>query len=145
MTQTEQVPMRGDFRLRIYRNGVLVEEQHDPNMIMNVAKDAMARLIGGDGAGKDVSSIGFGVNGIGPNPDDTALTGIYSRPVTGVTYPATGRAAFAWTLGTSEANGMAITELGLLCGDGTLFARKTRGVINKEADLSLDGVWTIIF
>lgn len=145
MTDTEQIAMRGDFRLRIYRNGMLVGEQHDPNMIMNVAKDAMARLIGGDGAGKDIASIGFGTNGIGPNPDDTGLTNSYSRPVTGVTYPSTGQAAFAWTLGTSEANGKAIAELGLICSDGTLFARKVRGVINKDADLSLEGIWTIIF
>lgn len=145
MTSTEQVSLRGDFRLRVYRNGVLVEEQHDPNMIMNVAKDAMARLIGGDVAGKSITSIGFGTNGIGPSPDDTALTGAYSKPVADVTYPATGQAAFSWTLGTSEANGTAITELGLVCEDGTLFARKVRGAINKASDLSLDGVWTIIF
>lgn len=145
MTDKEQVAMRGDFRLRIYRNGVLIDEQHDPNMIMNVAKDAMARLIGGDGAGKTITKIGFGSNGVGPSPNDTTLTNQYSKPVTSVTYPATGQAAFSWTLGTSESNGLAITELGLVCSDGTLFSRKTRGAINKAADLSLDGVWTIIF
>lgn len=145
MTTTEQVTLRGDFLLRIYRNGELLEEQHEPNLIVNLAKDAMARLIGGDGSGKQIANIGFGTNGVGPSPDDISLTGSYSKPVSSVTYPSTGQAAFAWTLGTSEANGKAITELGLLCEDGTLFSRKTRGAINKEADLSLDGVWTIIF
>jgi len=145
MTQTEQVVMRGEFTLRVFRNGTLIEEQFDPNMIMNVAKDAMARLIGGDGAGKIITDIGFGINGVGPSPNDTTLTSSHVRPITSVSYPAPGRVSFNWTLGTSEANGKAIAELGLICGDGTLFARKTRGAINKEADLSLDGVWTIIF
>jgi hypothetical protein len=145
MTTTEQITLRGDFLLRVYRNGELIEEQHEPNLIVNMAKDAMARLIGGDGINKQITHIGFGTNGVGPNPNDTALTSAYSKPIAAVTYPATGQAAFAWTLGTSEANGKAITELGLLCEDSTLFSRKTRGAINKEADLSLDGVWTIIF
>lgn len=145
MKDTDLVALRGDFRLRIYRRGVLVEEQHDKNMIMNMARSAMAALIGGTGAGKSIATIGFGTLGTGPTPDDTALTGSYEKLVAGVTYPAAGQAAFSWVLGTGEANGMAISELGLICGDGTLFARKTRGVINKDTDLSLDGVWTIIF
>ena len=145
MNITDETALRGEFVLPVYRKGKLIEEYVDKNMIMNVAKDAMARLIGGDGINKQITHIGFGTNGVGPNPNDTALTSAYSKPITAVTYPATGQAAFAWTLGTSEANGKAITELGLLCEDGTLFSRKTRGAINKEADLSLDGVWTIIF
>lgn len=145
MTDIEQIAMRGDFRLRIYRNGVLVEEQHDPNMIMNVAKDAMAKLIGGSGTGKTITKIGFGTSSTGPTPTDTALANSYSKAVSAVAYPTTGQVAFSWTLGTSEANGKAIAELGLVCSDGTLFARKVRGVINKDADLSLEGTWTIIF
>lgn len=142
---SDQIAMRGDFLLRIYRKGVLVEEQHDPNMIMNVARSAMAALIGGAGVGKTITKIGFGTNGSGPTPTDTVLTASYSKNVAGVTYPVSGQAAFAWSLATSEANGKAIAELGLICSDGTLFARKTRGVITKDADLSLDGIWTIIF
>lgn len=145
IADTDQVAMRGDFLLRIYRKGVLIDEQHDHNMIMTVARSAMAALIGGAGAGKTITKIGFGTLGTGPTPTDTALTNSYSKLVAGVTYPVAGQAAFAWSLGTSEANGKAISELGLICSDTTLFARKTRGVINKDADLSLDGVWTIIF
>ncbi|MNC78397.1 hypothetical protein D3C75_1305980 [compost metagenome] len=52
---------------------------------------------------------------------------------------------FAFTLGESEANGLNIRELGLLCADETLFARKVRGLIEKTSDLSITGSWTIIF
>lgn len=145
MNITDENVLRGEFVLRVYRKGELVEEYVDKNMIMNVAKDAMARLIGGSGAGKTITKIGFGVSGIAPVPTNTALTGSYVKAVTGVTYPATGQVSFSWTLSTGEANGMAIAELGLICSDNTLFARKVRGVINKDSDLSLDGTWTIIF
>ncbi len=52
---------------------------------------------------------------------------------------------FAFTLNTGEANGKTIQEFGLLCSDGTLFARKTRGGIVKADDISIAGTWTIKF
>ena len=60
-------------------------------------------------------------------------------------YPATGQVRFNWSLSTAELNGVAITEFGLLCADGTLFSRKQRKPIEKESDLSLTGSWTILF
>jgi hypothetical protein len=45
-----------------------------------------------------------------------------------------------------EANGKAIMEFGLICTDGTLFARKNRAkAIEKDSDISLEGKWRIIF
>lgn len=145
MRESDISRMRGEFTLRIWRAGELLEEYRDENMIMSVAKDAMAKLIGGSGGGKVITTIGFGINGAGPTPSDTALTASFAKAITSVSYPASGQVAFNWTLGTSDANGMAITEVGLICSDTTLFARKTRGAINKSADISLDGTWTIIF
>jgi ABC-type uncharacterized transport system ATPase subunit len=145
MKDKDFVTMRGDFRLVVKKNGVVIEEYEDHNMIMNVAKDAMAKLIGGNGSGKTVTKIGFGTNGSGPSPADTALTGSYSKNVASISYPVTGQAQFNWLLTTTEANGMSIKEFGLICGDATLFARKTRGAIEKQDDISLDGSWTIIF
>jgi hypothetical protein len=138
--------IRGAFFLRIRKNGEIVEEYRDENMIMNVAKTAMARLIAGDGAGKTITKIGVGTNGIGPTPDDTQLTGAFVKLVAGHTYPQPGHVTFSWSLATTEANGMAIREFGLICSDNTLFARKTRGAIEEKADdISLEGSWTIIF
>jgi len=141
----DDATLRGMFEVRVYRTGTLVEEYRDNNMILNMAKDALARLIAGAGAGKVISKIGFGANGVGPSPDDTALTAPFAKAVSGITYPVPGQVRFAWTLATTEANGMVIREFGLICSDGTLFARKTRGAIEKAADISLDGSWTIIF
>jgi hypothetical protein len=131
--------------VQVYRHGALIDEFEDDNLIVNGARDALAQLIGGDGAGKTVAQIGFGTSGDGPSPDDAALTGAYVKNLSGRTYPAPGQVEFSWSLATSEANGKAIREFGLICTDGSLFSRKVRGVIEKENDISLSGTWTITF
>ncbi len=145
MNITEHVQLRGILELAIMQQNKIIEEYRDENMIMNVAKDALSRLIGGDGAGKVITQIGFGTNGAGPTPDDTALTGAFTKALSGHTYPQPGHVKFTFSLATTEANGMSIKEFGLICSDNTLFARKTRGAIEKADDISLEGSWTIIF
>ncbi|MQP64710.1 hypothetical protein GE253_05050 [Niveispirillum sp. SYP-B3756] len=142
----DDTTIQGALILRIRRGGVLVEEQKEPNMIMDVAKDALSRLIAGDGAGKAVTAIGFGIGGVPPTPADQSLTSPYTKTLSGHTYPARGQVRFEWALSTGEANGMAIREFGLVTSDGLLFARKVRAAaIEKADDISLDGSWTIIF
>lgn len=146
MTLTDHPALVGVFTLRVFRRGVLVERYEDRNMIVDTARSAFAHLVAGDGAGLSVAEIGFGETGTGPSPDDESLSETaYSRSIDSYTFPSEGNVAFAWSLGTGEANGLEIREFGLLTGDGTLIARKTRGVIEKSSDLSLDGTWTIIF
>lgn len=138
-------PMRGDFRLEVRRNGVLEQVFEERNLIVNGAKDQLARLVGGSGANRQITQIGFGIGAAAASPGNTALTSAYTKPVTSVEYPTTGQVRFNWTLSTAEANGKSITEFGLVCADGTLFSRKVRAPIQKESDLSLSGAWTIIF
>ena len=145
MKITDTIGLKGIFEIKIYQKGRLIEEYRDENMIMNVAKEALAKLIGGDGSGKTITKIGFGTNGNGPSPDDTSLTNAYIKNITSKSYPQINQVRFNFTLATSEANGKSIREFGLICSDNTLFARKTRGVIEKSDDISLEGSWTIIF
>ena len=147
MQLSDTAALRGRFLLDIRRarDGALIERFEDANLIVNGAKDQLARLVGGNGASRHVTQIGFGTGTAAAAPGNTALTGAYWKPVTSVSYPATGQVAFAWSLSTAEANGLAITEFGLRCADGTLFARKVRAAIHKSDDLSLTGTWTIIF
>jgi hypothetical protein len=114
-------------------------------MIMSSARDALARLVGGDGTGKTVTRVGVGTNGSGPTPEDAGLTSAYLKNLAGHSYPATGEVAFAFSLELGEANGKSIKEFGLVCGDGSLFARKTRGAIEKADDIRITGTWTIRF
>lgn len=145
MRLEDAAPLRGSLELHITRAGLEIEHYRDDNMIMSSARDALARLIGGDGAGKVVTKIGVGTNGDGPSPDDTGLTNSYTKTLTSHSYPATGSVVFAFVIGPAEANDKAIREFGLICGDGSLFARKTRGAIEKADDIEITGTWTINF
>lgn len=137
---------KGLFRLWVYRKGILIDQYVDRNTIVDDHKAIQAHLIGGDVAQKSVTKIGFGQNGTAASPDDKGLTGAFVKTLDSHQYPAVGSVEFAFSLGQNEGNSLSIREFGLLCEDGTLFARKVRGdVILKDSEISLSGLWTIIF
>jgi hypothetical protein len=140
--------VRGELCLKVYRRGRLVEVWRDENLVVDAGRNVMAKLVGGQ-TGLGVNRVVFGTNGTDPAPGDTAATiqSPFTKAISGVSYPAAAQVRFDFVLLESEANGMAIREFGLLCADGTLFARRTRGgrVIEKDSDLSLEGQWTIYF
>jgi hypothetical protein len=138
--------LRGCFRIQVYRRGILVEEYEDHNLIVDGAKSAMAHLVAGTVTGRSINRIAFGTNGSLPTPGDTVITAPFTKNISGVLYPANNQVEFDWSLATTETNGKAISEFGLLCADGTLFARKTRTKpLNKESDIAIEGQWIIIF
>lgn len=145
MNIAEQIALRGELSITLHRAGQQPQTITEHNMIMTAAKSALARLIAGQGSGKNINRIAFGTNGADPSPNDTAISGAYTKAVSAITFPAEGQVRFTFALGESEANGLRIRELGLLCTDETLFARKVRGLIEKTSDLSITGSWTIIF
>ncbi|MDR2409603.1 MAG: hypothetical protein LBE13_16045 [Bacteroidales bacterium] len=124
----------------------LIEDVKGENLIVNGARNQMARLIAGAFTNRDITKIAFGTSGVAPTVDDTALTNAFIKNVTGFAYPAMGQVTISWNLLTSEDNGQAIMEFGLVCADGTLFSRRVRAnPIYKESDISIEGQWTIIF
>jgi hypothetical protein len=142
----EPAPVRGDFHIRVYWRGKLIEEYEEHNLIVNSARLAMTKLVAGAGTGKNINRIAFGTNGNIPVAGDTAITSPYTKNISSISYPANNKVEFAWSLGTDEANGKAISEFGLLCADGSLFARKSRTKpLNKDSDIAIDGQWIIIF
>lgn len=147
MLLSDIAALRGHFLLDLRRasDGALIERFEDDNLIVNGAKDQLARLVAGDTASRHITHIGFGVGTAAAAPTNTGLTGAFWKPIASVSYPATGQVAFAWALGAGEADGMAITEFGLRTAGGVLFARKVRNPIHKSDDLTLSGVWTLIF
>jgi hypothetical protein len=146
MKVIEHTGMRGLFTLRMYRRGRLLETYRDNNLIVDGAREIAAQLISGLGAGRTITSIAFGTNGSLPLSEDTAITEPYTKAIESVSYPALGQVEFHWDLLTTEANGKDIFEFGLVCGDGTLYARKVRdNAFPKIADFALEGEWIIIF
>jgi len=142
----ESPALRGRLRYTVYKNGVPVEYVEDNNLIVNGARLQMAHLIAGDVENRSINRIAVGTSGNVPAVADAAITGAFVKPVTSFAYPENGQVQINWKLLTTEANGMAICEFGLLTVDGTLFARRIRSQpINKESDISIEGEWIIIF
>jgi hypothetical protein len=150
----KQKPIRGILSYKVFKNGVLVEEVKGKNLILNGARNQMARLVAGDFSGRNITKIVVGVNGTPPIVTNETLTSIFVKNIDGYSFPAMGQVQFDWSLGTTEANGMAILEFGLMSEDGTLFSRRIREdengspinkPINKESDISIIGQWLLIF
>lgn len=146
----EKTSLRGVFTMGVYKNEGgnrrLVETFEDHNVIVDAARVSMARLIAGDVGGRSMLSIAFGTDGAEPDAEDAEIANPFVKGLDGADCSEGGRARFSWSLSTSEANGLAIMEFGLLTADGALFCRRTRAApINKESDISLEGTWTIIF
>jgi hypothetical protein len=142
----DRIGMRGIFTFRIYRQGRLIKTYQDKNMITDGAREVAARLVSGAGTGKTITHIAFGTGGSPAQPSDMVITGAYTKAIESVSYPALGQVQFNWNLLTTEANGMDIFEFGLICADGTLYARKVRDrAFPKGSDFALEGEWIIIF
>jgi len=141
----ENSQIKGEFQARIYRKGKLVETIHESNLIVNGAKNQMARLVAGEFQGRNISKIAFGTNGTDPVLTDTIITNQFAKAISSYSFRE-GRILIEWELLVSENNGMPIMEFGLLTADGTLFSRKTRSnPIVKESDISIEGQWVIYF
>jgi len=136
----------GRLIYEIRRNGALIEDVDEQNIIVDLSKQIHAKLLGGNVAGQSVTQIGFGTSGAAAAAGNTSLTDAYVKAIDSVTYPATNKVQFNFSLGSGEANGKAILEFGLFIAAGTLYARRIRtSALNKDSDISLSGSWTITF
>lgn len=139
-------PLRGVFSMRVIsRDGTVISEYRDDNMIVNLARTAMAKLISEGAANKVITKFGVGTGAEVATPADTNLTNLYTNSITGHEFPDAGVVKFLWRLGYDEANHMDICEFGLFCEDGSLFSRKVRESIYKAEDIAFEGEWSIIF
>ena len=136
----------GRLALRVFDKGVLVEVFDECNLIVDGSKQVHARLLGGDVTNRSVAKFGVGTNGTAPAGGNSALTDSFVKAIDAVSYPATNQVKFDFSLGSSEANGKAIMEFGLLTAAGVLYARRVRSAaLNKDSDISINGSWTITF
>lgn len=145
MKTTDNAQPVGIFEIRVLdRAGNTIQHAVERNLIVNGGYNAVARLLGGDVTGRSINRIAFGDNGTAPAEDNTSLTNPVFKTVA-PSYPSTGEVAFAWELDYSEANGKNIREFGLFCVNNTMFSRKARSVIQKTADIRLEGTWRVLF
>ncbi len=142
----ENIKALGTFEMFVIDlDGNVVESFIEQNMVVLIGKTNLAKLIGGDVAGKAVTQIAVGTNGTAPSLSDTNITSAFLKAIDSVSYPDSTSVQFHFTIGNSEANGMTIREAGLILADNTLFARKVRADFAKTSANQLQGLWTIKF
>jgi hypothetical protein len=142
----EQLSVKGEVHVQIFKNGVLIEDSHINNLVVNVGKQSLAALIGGASgyANKRVSKVGFGTSGAPTAGANTALENAVIKALDGVTLSGTA-VTFEYALEANQGNGLTIREFGLYSIDDTLFSRITRNPIVKTADIRIAGTWKITF
>ena len=123
--------------------GKVLENYEDKNLVVTLGKTNIAKLLGGNAAGKKISKIAIGTGSATPAVTDTTLTGMFSKAISGVTYPDSNSVMFSWSLETDEGNGITIKEFGLLNDDNVLCARKIRADIVKTSAVRLVGTWKV--
>ena len=135
----------GVFSLQVVEesSGQVLETFTENNLVVTLGQGNIAKLLGGNAAGKKISKIAIGTNGTLPALGDTAITGAFSKAIASVSYPESNSVRFEWSIDAAEGNGMTIVEFGLLNDDNILCARKVRSEIIKTAAVRLVGTWKI--
>ncbi|NHM25472.1 hypothetical protein G7K71_08685 [Desulfofundulus sp. TPOSR] len=115
------------------------------------ARIDMARARAGEIVLPQVTHIAFGTGGhepgdvtkpIPPSENDTALEQEVIRvPIASRTRINETTVRYKVSLAGDQANGMPLTEAGLIDSNGRLVARKTFGAKVKEPDVSMDFEW----
>ena len=134
--------LRGSVHLEVYKNGVLVDQDTDHNLIVSAGRTKLARLLGGEYTGH-ITKIGVGTGSAAAVDADTGLTSPVMIPISSTEYDAA-KVKFNFEIGTGTANGVLIKEFGLFFADGTIFSRRVRkSIIGKEDDIKITGYWEI--
>lgn len=141
----ENIILKGTFTMQcIARDGNILETLIEPNLVVTLGKTNLCKLMGGNVAGTKISQIAVGEGTAVPDVADAGpLTNQFKKAFSGTTYPDANSVLFSWTLTTSDANGLSITEFGLLNDNDVLCARKTRAAIVKTSAFSIVGSWKI--
>lgn len=127
------------------RTGKVLQTIDEHNVIVNGALLATVKLLGNTQSPSPITKIAFGTSTAAPQYTDAAIQNPYVKELDEVHIESNNTSVtFDFSLGTSEDNGVTIAEVGLLCDDGTLFARRIfPSVIVKNINVALEGTWTI--
>jgi len=136
----------GHFHMDVSKNGQVIEVVDEPNLVVDASKFLLSKLLGGTVTGNSVTVFGVGTNGTSPAAGNTALSSPFTKGFDSVAFPAANQVQFNFSLASTEGNGKAILEFGLLSTGSILFARKIRSAaLNKDSDISFTGSWLITF
>jgi len=128
-------------------DGNVLERFSGKNLVVDLGRESIAKLLAGEGTDKQITQISFGTGTTAADVADTTITNPTTKDLDGFSYPNSKSVTYEFSLGLLEGNGKDITEFGLLSEDDTLFSRKVRTQpIVKTSEMQItDGVWTLIF
>ena len=129
---------------RVYDDGIEKTVSGD-NVIVNDSRNTILQLLAGEGNGKIITHVGLGEDGTAQSADDSSLSNLELVPIHDKTYPEHGKILFKATVNKNVSVGKKIREFGLICDDGTLFARIATKCIEKDAIFKLNIEWLIGF
>lgn len=143
--QDTVAPCKGEFHIDVLKDGRLIDEISDHNLVVDVGRIRLAELAAGTKANRHITQIGLGSGAETEDVSDIALTNQILLPLSNVAV--NGRdVQFDFFIDTDEANGLKVHEFGLFCSDGTMFSHRVRtGVIEKGNDIQLKGYWILHF
>lgn len=138
--------IKGTVTMSFYKaDGTLIKTYKQNNLVVNTGRGKLALVLAGVSAGNFVSQISCGTSNTATSVTDTVITGATNLAIGAVSYPSGTSVKWAWTIGTGDANGTTIQELGLKTGDGTLFSRIVTPAIVKTVAIYIVGTWEIDF
>ena len=139
----DAIKITGEFHLKVFENGNLINEFTDKNLVVKGGKDVIAAMLVNGTPSFLIDKISYGSNSTAPaNSDVAPLTNNFDKLLDSSSVLSS-VCTFNFSLLTSENNGATIEEFGLLLNGGVLFARKTGLTINKNNTISIAGTWTV--
>lgn len=142
---SDNIKAIGSFVMEVIETatGRIIDRYSGENLVILNGKTNITKLLGGDVSGKAITQIAVGTNGTAPDLSDTGITNQFAKAIDSISYPAADTVQINAIINNDEANGMMVREAGLLLGDNTLFARKTREAIDKTNAIALNIIWKI--
>lgn len=136
----------GRLHLRVWRAGLLVLDWADANVVTDVGRSMLTRLLVADAGAAALAHIGVGSSSNPAAPSDTELADAFSRAITSCSFATPMHVVITWAIEQAEAVGLDIQEFGLLDALGvTLFARRVKAIGIKTAGMRIEGTWTLSF
>lgn len=145
----EFIKIRGTIEFFAEKDGEIVNHWIEDNLIVNLGRQTICQLLATGNVQRVVNTLGFGTGQITAAVTDTSLTDSFTKNVgSSITYPSETQIRWDWSLETGEGNGagtVSYYEMGLLTNNGTLFSRKVRAEMVKNASTRFFGTWTLNF
>ena len=138
----DNLKIKGELELKFYKNGILIKTDKDHNLITAKGISYLLAGIRGTGTSHIISKIAIGTNSANPSSTDTAITNPVDIVITS-TEIAGSSMVIKFNIGALVANGVTISEFGIITrGDG-LFSRRVVTPFLKNQDLTIECTWTI--